>query len=398
MDKELSLLSIDPELLNRPFRTFSGGEKTKVLLAALFHKEGSFPLIDEPTNHLDLAGRELLGEYLKRKSGFILVSHDRAFLDLCIDHVLALNRTGFELQKGNFSSWRQNRDYQEQGELAREEKLKGDAKRLEIAARRGADWSKRLEKTKFSHGPCDRGFVGSQAARLMKRAKAVEKRRCQALEESKGLWQNRETEEKLLINTLKHPQNRLLTISDLSLSYDGRREVLRNFNLTMDQGERLIISGPNGCGKSSLLKAIIGELKPRSGELRLASGLELSYVPQEPQFPPRVDLKSFIRDRALDESLFKAILHKFGFEKKHFEGTLAEFSQGQKKKIMIVACLCRPAHLHVWDEPLNHIDLISRIQIEQMIVEQQPTLMMVEHDRRFAEAVATGLVELSLPT
>lgn len=395
MDKELSLLSVDPEVLDRPFRTLSGGERTKVLLAALFQKEGSFPLIDEPTNHLDLAGRELLGRYLKRKSGFILVSHDRAFLDLCIDHVLALDRTGgFELQKGNFSSWRQNRDYQDQHDRDREEKLKGEKKRLEAAARRGADWSQRLEKTKFGHGPVDRGFVGAQAARLMKRAKAVDKRRRQALEESQGLWQNRETEEKLRLNSPKHPQNRLLTLTDLSAAYEGRPAVLQGFNLTLDQGERLIVTGPNGSGKSTLLKVIVGEVKARSGQLRLAPNLELTYVPQTPDFPPRADLKSFSRARGLDESLFKAILHKLGFEKKHFEGALADFSQGQRKKVLIAACLCRPAHLHIWDEPLNHIDLISRMQIENLILEHQPSLLMVEHDRCFAEAVATGLIEL----
>jgi len=394
MARELSLLSVDPEVLDRPFRTLSGGERTKVLLAALFQKEGGFPLIDEPTNHLDRAGRELLGEYLKRKPGFILVSHDRAFLDQAIDHVLALGKTGFELQKGNFSSWRQNRDYQDQYELEREEKLKGDVKRLEEAARRGADWSRRLEKTKYGHGVPDRGFVGSQAARLMKRAKTVDRRRGQALEEARGLWQNRETDEKLLINSLKHPQKRLMSISDLSLGYEGRPAIIRGLNLNLDQGERLMVTGPNGCGKSSLLKAVIGELRPQAGQLHRAANLELSYVPQVLNFAPGTGLKSFCRDRRLDESLFKAILHKLGFEKKHFEGDLGDFSQGQQKKVLIAACLCRPAHLQVWDEPLNHIDLISRMQIESLILEHQPTLLMVEHDRRFAEAVATGLVEL----
>ena len=108
--RELNLLELSEELLYRPFNTLSSGEQTKILLAALFLKENSFLLIDEPTNHLDLFGREILSRYLSLKSGFILVSHDRAFLDSCVDHIMAINKTNIEIQKGNFSSWWYNKE------------------------------------------------------------------------------------------------------------------------------------------------------------------------------------------------------------------------------------------------------------------------------------------------
>lgn len=108
--REMNLLELREETLFRPFSSLSRGEQTKALLAALFCREGRFLLIDEPTNHLDAEGRRLVSRYLNRKKGFILVSHDRSFLDGCIDHVMALNRESVEIVQGNFSAWRENRD------------------------------------------------------------------------------------------------------------------------------------------------------------------------------------------------------------------------------------------------------------------------------------------------
>lgn len=126
IQRELGLLDLAERSLELPFSSLSNGERTKVLLAAMFLKENAFLLIDEPTNHLDLEGRRKLGSYLARKRGFLLVSHDRAFLDQCVDHILAINRTNIEIQRGNFSSWWENRRRQDAFELARQEKLQKD--------------------------------------------------------------------------------------------------------------------------------------------------------------------------------------------------------------------------------------------------------------------------------
>ena len=189
--RELNLLGADTEILYRPYASLSGGEQVKVQLAALFQQEDGFPLIDEPTNHLDAAGREAVGKYLSGKKGFILVSHDRAFLDSCIDHVLSINRADIEVQKGNFSTWQANRDRQDEWEQAEHEKLEKDLKRLSAAARKAADWSDKTEKTKKgtdAKGKSgirpDRGFIGARSARMMKRAKTLEARRTRAVEEN----------------------------------------------------------------------------------------------------------------------------------------------------------------------------------------------------------------------
>ncbi|WP_417089317.1 ATP-binding cassette domain-containing protein, partial [Eubacterium maltosivorans] len=116
LQRELSMLEVDYDVLYRPFSTLSQGEQTKVLLAVLFMRENQFLLIDEPTNHLDMASRELVGQYLNTKHGFILVSHDRYFLDQCVDHILSINNTNIEVQRGNYSSWVENKERQDQYE------------------------------------------------------------------------------------------------------------------------------------------------------------------------------------------------------------------------------------------------------------------------------------------
>lgn len=136
--RELSYLDVDVDVLWRPFETLSNGEQTKVLIAALFLNEGHFLLIDEPTNHLDAKARKSVAAYLKKKKGFILVSHDRRFLDDCVDHILSINRANIEVQSGNFSSWMSNFERQQEFELAQNERLQKDIRRLQQSAKRAA--------------------------------------------------------------------------------------------------------------------------------------------------------------------------------------------------------------------------------------------------------------------
>lgn len=148
LERELSLLKVDLEILWRPFESLSGGEQTKCLLAILFLDEANFPLIDEPTNHLDMESRKIVAAYLKKKSGFIVVSHDRHFLDQVCDHILAIERQQIILYQGNFSTYEQEKQLRDDFELAEDEKLRKDISRLKKTAREKEDWSRNLEATK----------------------------------------------------------------------------------------------------------------------------------------------------------------------------------------------------------------------------------------------------------
>ena len=394
--RELSLLGLPEDLLARPFQTLSHGEQTKVLLATLFLAEGHFLLIDEPTNHLDQAGRTLVSDYLCRKRGFILVSHDRSFLDRCIDHILVINRNNIEIQQGNFSTWQQNKQYQDQHEQAENEKLRRDIQRLGQAAKRNSRWAEAVEKSKFGakngEGKTDKGYVGHKAAKMMQRAKNNEKRREKALQEKQKLLQNLDHAGAILLKPQRHHSKRLVELQDIAIAYAGR-EILSHFNLEIENGERIALCGKNGCGKSSLLKLILGELAPSQGSVRLASGLRLSYVPQNSAFL-RGSLREYAQKQGLEEALFKAILRQLDFSRLQFEKDMADFSAGQKKKVLLAQSLCQEAHLYIWDEPLNYIDVLSRMQIEELILAHRPTLLFVEHDAAFVQNTATRSIWL----
>lgn len=395
LQRELAKLDVAADVLDRPFGTLSNGERTKVMLAALFLNEDRFLLIDEPTNHLDMEARRVLSRYLNAKKGFILVSHDRMFLDGCIDHVLSVNRADIEVQSGNFSSWLLNRQRQDHFELSENEKLKKEMRRLEKTAREKADWAGRIEASKIGTHPADRGYIGHKSAKMMKRAKAIEQRQQAALREKSKLLKNIETADSLKLQQLAHPKNALVRLSDVSVRY-GDRTVCSGVTFSVEQGDRVALTGKNGSGKSSILKLICGEEVAHAGQVYRSSGLALSYVPQDTSFL-RGSLSAYAAQCGVDESLFKAILRKLDFARVQFEKDMQNFSGGQKKKVLIARSLCQRAHLHIWDEPLNFIDVISRMQIEELILQFEPTILFVEHDRAFCERIATKQVALVPP-
>lgn len=394
--REMSMLDVNEDILWRPFNVLSGGEQTKLMLALMFLKENSFMLIDEPTNHLDMNAREILGKYLNGKKGFILVSHDRSLLDKCTDHTLSVNRANIEIQKGNFSSWQENKKRADNFEFAQNNKLKREIKRLNEASKQSAAWSDKTENTKYGSKNSglrpDRGFIGHKSAKMMKKAGNISKRREKAIEEKAGLLKNTETTENLKISPLKFHSEILAEIKNLSLFY-GKTQICNNINFTVKSGEQNILSGKNGSGKSSVLKLICGENIKYTGDFYKAHGLVISYVPQDSSFLCGT-LEKYAENRNIDETLLKSILRKLDFSRGQFEKDMKTYSAGQKKKVLIAASLCERAHLYVWDEPLNYIDVFSRMQIEELINKFKPTMLMVEHDRAFAAATCAEILTI----
>lgn len=393
--KEISHLDINEEILYRSFNTLSGGEKVKILLASLFLKENTFLLIDEPTNHLDLKARKIVSDYLKTKKGFILISHDREFLDGCVDHILSINKTNIEIQKGNFSSWHENKKRQDNFEILQNKKLKKEILRLENSAKQNACWSEKSEKaknnTRIGGLKPNRGYVGHKAAKIMKRSKNAENKKQNMIEEKSGLLKNIETAENLKINILKHKLNRLIQLKNISLFYDDKK-ICENINFEVNTGDRISICGKNGCGKSTILKFINDDKKITfSGTFEKASNLKISYVSQDTSNLSG-NLKDYAKFKNIDENLFKTILRKLDFSRNQFEKNIKEFSCGQKKKVLIAKSLCEKAHIYLWDEPLNFIDILSRTQIEDVILKFSPTMVFVEHDKAFVNNIATNFL------
>ncbi len=393
--REMHRLEMSDEILYRPFRSLSGGEQVKLLLALLFARENRFLLIDEPTNHLDAEARALVADYLKTKRGFLLVSHDRAFLDGCVDHILSINKTNIELQKGNFSSWFVNKERQDAFEQAENDRLRADIRRLDEAAKRAARWSDKAESEKHVRNSGlrpDRGYIGHKSAKMMQRAKSIEARRLDAAEEKARLLHNIERADDLKLHPLAYRAETLAELTDVAVQY-GDAPVVEGVRLTIRRGARIALTGRNGSGKSSLLKLIAGQDIPHTGTVRLGSGLIVSYVPQDASFLSG-SLSAYAEACGIDRTLFFAILRKLDFARVQFEKDMADYSAGQKKKVLLAHSLCEQAHLYLWDEPLNYIDVFSRMQIEQLLTACQPTLLFVEHDRTFCDKIATETVRL----
>lgn len=227
---------------------------------------------------------------------------------------------------------------------------------------------------------------------MMKRSKNIEARQQNAIEEKSKLLKNTETAENLKIHPLEYRSSKLVELKDVAVIYDNKT-VCAPVSFTVNQGDRIVLDGKNGSGKSSLLKILLGENIEHTGEVTKGSGLKISYVPQDASHLCG-PLNDFAEKNNIDESLFKAILRKMDFERVQFEKDISDFSGGQKKKVLIAKSLCEQAHLYVWDEPLNFIDIYSRMQIEQLIKDFSPTMIFVEHDKSFRENIMTKRVEI----
>ncbi|MBO6233548.1 MAG: ABC-F type ribosomal protection protein [Clostridia bacterium] len=394
--KELNIFNTDAEILYKNFNLLSGGEQVKILLIGLFLKGNNFLLIDEPTNHLDIETRNNLVSYLQKKKGFILVSHDRELLDKVVNHIIALNNSNIEIQQGNFSSWKENKDKNDKYEIAQNERLQKDIVRLQIASKNSAKWANEAEKGKSkkynTETTIDRGYVGHKASKIMKSSKVIEKRIEKSLEEKTGLLKNIDSTNTLKLIPLISNKKSLIFAKNLQVRYNNKT-IFDPISFEVDNGDRVAIIGKNGTGKSSILKIILGEEIQYNGEFKIANDLKISYISQTTE-NLKGNLKHFVQEHKVDESIFKAMLVKMGFSQLDFDTNIQDMSEGQKKKVLIAKSISEQANIYIWDEPLNYIDILTRIQIEEAILKYKPTLVFVEHDETFIKKVATKIINI----
>jgi len=407
---ELAGLEEEAEILYRPYCTLSHGERTKVLLAILFSGENDFLLIDEPTNHLDKEAREVVKKYLTSKTGFILVSHDRDLLDACTDYILVLNRGSIEVQAGNFSTWWENKKRKDQFAMAENEKHQKEIQKLKSAAARISQWADKSEGTKIGYDPIKehdrckstRAYIGGKTKKMQSRVKQMDKRIHREIVEKEGLLQDLEFPADLKLQQLSHYKNTLVNVKDYGLKYaDAEDSVFEGLTFAIEKGDRIALAGKNGCGKTTLIKMILqkaGYIRDgvnvlENGTCETASNLVISYVGQDAS-GLKGDIETYCNRHGLDKSLFFSILRQLDFERMQFFKRMEEYSEGQKKKVLLATSLLTPAHLYIWDEPLNYIDVFSRMQIEKLLLTYRPTMLFVEHDVKFCEKIATKRIEL----
>jgi len=400
IEHEFAEMGMGAALLDRRFDALSGGERTRSLIVALFLREDAYPLIDEPTNHLDMDGRTILAEYLAAKDGFLLVSHDRAFLDRCTNHIVSLNRDDVRTNRGNYSQWRAAMDRDEEHERRRDRKLGRQIRVLEQAAKQRRSWSGRRERDKRGSdsrrkgtGKRDTGFEGSRAAAQMKRALAVERRLAQAAEEKRSLLKNVEKRRRLELSIEERSPPVVLTIDNATVSRGGI-PVLRGLTLQVRKGERVAVIGPNGCGKTTLFDAVCGNVPCDAGAVRLHGHARVARAFQQPLWHTG-QLRSHLERAEADETRFRNVMAAFGVSGSVFDQPLETFSEGEGKKVDLCRSFVEPSHMLLWDEPLNYIDVASREEVEEVIRRTQPTMLFIEHDARFVGNIATSVVDLA---
>jgi len=394
VEREVALLGLDPAILERPFGTLSGGEQTRALIAALFLTPHTYALIDEPTNHLDLDGRQVLAEYLAAKDGFLLASHDRALLDACADHTIAIERSGVVVLHGGYSAWKRERARRGESERRRRATLEREVAKLRRAAhdrRAGAD-----RKEREKRGAGDKGFIGHRAAKQMKRAIAIERRVERRIEERSTLLRDWEKERTLAFASPSRGTQPLLRVANGVLRLCGRVLVDR-VSFDLPRGSRIVLTGPNGCGKTRLLDALCGAPLPVpftiEGLIALAPRAVVTRSFQLPLW--RVGLlRNHLRADSIDETRFRQVLGVLDVEGDLFEHPLETWSEGQRKKADLARTFVAQQDLVVWDEPMNHLDVLSRERIEEAILASLPTMLIVEHDRAFIDRIATEVIHL----
>ncbi|OTN77640.1 hypothetical protein A5886_002740 [Enterococcus sp. 8G7_MSG3316] len=402
LERELRLLQTTPDVLWRPFHTLSGGEQTKVRLARLFVDEENFPLIDEPTNHLDITSRIHVANYLQQKTGFIVVSHDRQFMDDVVDHVLAIEKSQLVLYKGNYTVYEAQKQQKDNYEQEQNKKLKKEIGRLQQTAAEKAEWSRGRERDKLgsphkkgSGGVFDTGAIGARAARTMKRSKAIVKRMEDQIQGKSALLKDIEYIDPLKMYPLTSHHDVLLKAEKLQLGYE--QPLFLPITFAVRDKERIGIEGPNGAGKSSVIQAILRQFAGQTtGSLQLAHQIKVSCVRQNYE-DNHGTLAQFAEAQGIAYQDLLRNLKKLGLERSVFQTPIEKMSMGQRKRVELAKSLATPAHLFIWDEPLNYLDVFNQQQLATVISLVEPTMVIVEHDRYFLDQVTTKQVVLRPP-
>lgn len=352
----------------------SGGQKTRLALGKLLLKKPDLLILDEPTNHLDMETLNWLEQYLQHYNGAVLiVSHDRYFLDRVVNTVYEISRTVCTKYVGNYSA------YLKQKAEAYERELKQFEKQQEEIARMKDFIQRNLARA-------------STTKRAQSRRKMLEK--MEILDRPAG----DEKSASFSFEIEKQSGNDVLKAIDLSLSYDQKTPIVKNINFSINRKDSIALIGPNGVGKSTLLKTIINRLKPLSGKIQFGSNVQIGYYDQE-----QADLSS--SKRVLDElwddypekteKEIRTVLGNFLFSGDEVLKTVSSLSGGEKARLALAKLMLKKANFLIMDEPTNHLDLDSKEVLENALINFPGTILFVSHDRYFINKIATKIFELS---
>jgi macrolide transport system ATP-binding/permease protein len=367
----------------------SGGEKTKLALARILARNPELLILDEPTNHLDYQGVEVLIAELSRYQGtVIIISHDRYFLDRTVSKIGEISRGILKIYPGNYSDYRKIKEKERENQLHRYQSQQKEQLKIEEAIKRLQNWSDKAHRESRKKA----SIAGSKEyyrkkAKKKDRAIKSQIKRLEKLREEQVRPPEKEPTFNFALNHLSRGGRRLLEAKGITKAY-GANRLFEDSSFYINRGEKVGIIGPNGCGKTTLLKTILGQEPLDAGELFLSPNVKAAYVSQEFAYDQEKSLKQLIEDWHLeDQKTMFRLLISLGLDYNRFHIPAENLSQGEKMKISTALAIIGEHDLLIFDEPNNHLDIFSRESLQKSLVAFPGSIILISHDRYLLEKV-----------
>ncbi|MAT44277.1 MAG: ABC transporter ATP-binding protein [Anaerolineaceae bacterium] len=399
--RTLKGLGLDHFPMETPIQHLSGGQKTRLMLASVLIGNPQLLLLDEPTNHLDITMLEWLENWLLEFSGGVLiVSHDRTFLDHTVTGILELSEHTHQITSyiGNYSTYLETKLTEREKQWQAYKDQQDEIKRLRAGAQAMRNMTKFHKGGKADKTVTDgfsAGFFANRSKETVQKAKNIEKRIEKLLTEDRidqplRTWQMRIDFEKTPVSGQD-----VLLMENLTIGYP-ENPLIKNLNLTIQQGQRIALIGANGSGKTSLIKTIIGEIPALNGDLRLGSNVHVGYMTQE-QRELNPDWNAIETMRHLvgsNETAMRSFLSKFLFTGDDVFTPIGLMSYGERARLALACLVADGCNFLILDEPVNHLDIPSRTNFEKALSQFDGTVLAVVHDRFFIQGFATQVWEV----
>ena len=362
-----------PEQYTTPIRQLSGGQKTRLALARLLLMQPDVLILDEPTNYLDIETLGWLEKYLLSYPGALLVvSHDRFFLDSLVNIVYELERTHITRYTGNYSSYLIQKGERLEQQIRQFEKQQAEISRIEQFIQRNIARASTTKRAQSRRKQLERMDVLDRPSGELKRAQ-------------------------FSFDIERVSGNQVLMVRDVTVGY-GDKALSCHLTFNLERGERIALLGPNGLGKSTLLKTIVGRLQPLAGDIAYGSNVTIGFYDQEQEaLNPTKQVLHELWDeyRNMQEKDVRTVLGNFLFSGDDVLKKISELSGGEKARVSLAKLMLQKANLLILDEPTNHLDLFSKEILEEALDEYPGTILFVSHDRYFLNKIATRVLEMT---